>query len=103
MRVNSTGLGKTTLTSHISALEPAEDGGLRMKIESTKPVHWYITCDMEPADLRAAIKMVLRPSVLGRILAMALGFGGTKPRAEAVDDEAAEAAGSDTTASVRPG
>lgn len=73
MRVNSTGLGKTTLTSHISALEPIKDGGLMMKIESTKPVHWQITCRMETGDIRTAMKMVLKPAVLLRIVKMALG------------------------------
>lgn len=75
MRVNSTGLGKTTLTSHISALRPDDDGGLTMRIESTKPVHWQITCAMEPSDVRGAIRMVLKPSVLLRIAKMALGIG----------------------------
>lgn len=90
MQVNSTGLGKTTLISHISALEPNDDGGLMMKIESTKPVHWYITCQMEPSDVRSAMKMVLKPSVIVRILKMALGIGVTPA---AVEPEAAPATG----------
>ena len=73
MKVNSTGLGKTTLTSHISALETNEDGGLLMKIEATQPVHWHITCQMQPSDIRAALKMALRPSVVLRVVRMALG------------------------------
>jgi hypothetical protein len=83
MQVNSTGLGKTTLISHISELSPSDDGGLMMKIESTKPVHWYITCQMEPSDVRAAMKMVLKPSVILRVLKMALGIGGAAAAAEA--------------------
>lgn len=76
MRVNSTGLGKTTLTAHISELAPDDDAGvLTMKIESTRPVHWYITCRMEPGDIRAAIRMVLRPSVIARVIKMALSRG----------------------------
>jgi hypothetical protein len=75
MQVNSTGLGNTTLTAHISGLAAGEEPGLLvMKIESTKPVHWYITCRMEPSDIRAAIKMVLRPAALGRILKMVVGL-----------------------------
>jgi hypothetical protein len=89
MQVNSTGLGKTTLVSHISELSPNDDGGLMMKIESTKPVHWYITCQMEPSDVRAAMKMVLKPSVLLRILKMALGIG--VPAAPEADVAAAPA------------
>lgn len=91
MRVNSTGLGKTTLTSHISALEPGDDGGLMMKIESTKPVHWQITCQMETSDVRAAMKMVLKPSVLLRILRMALGKGTGEPQDTATPELAGKA------------
>ena len=65
MKVNSTGLGNTTLTAHISGLLPGDEPGLLvMKIESTQPVHWYITCRMEPEDIRTAIKMVLKPAAL---------------------------------------
>jgi energy-coupling factor transporter ATP-binding protein EcfA2 len=81
MKVNSTGLGKTTLTAHISGLAPGDEPGLLvMKIESTEPVHWYITCRMEPADIRAAMKMVLKPAALIRIMRMALGL--TKKESE---------------------
>jgi hypothetical protein len=81
MRVNSTGLGNTTLTAHISGLQPGDEPGLLvMKIESTQPVHWYITCSMEPKDIRTAIKMVLKPTSLARIVTMALGL--TRAKAE---------------------
>lgn len=77
MKVNSTGLGSTTLTAHIAGLLPAEEPGLLlMKIESTEPVHWYITCRMEPKDVRTAMKMVLRPAAAWRIVKMALGVSG---------------------------
>jgi hypothetical protein len=85
MKVNSTGLGNTTLTAHISGLLPGDEPGLlTMKIESTKPVHWYITCRMEPKDIRTAIKMVLKPAALFRILKMALSFPREKVGAEPV-------------------
>lgn len=93
MRVNSTGLGKTTLTSHISELAPNEDGGLSMKIEATQPVHWHITCQMDPSDVRAAMKMVLRPSVIVRIIKMALGIGTAAPEGDAAPKMAAKPAG----------
>lgn len=84
MKVNSTGLGNTTLTSHISGIAPGDEpGGLMMKIESTEPVHWHITCRMEPSDIRAAIKMVLKPAVLFRIIRMALGLTRKGARMEA--------------------
>jgi energy-coupling factor transporter ATP-binding protein EcfA2 len=85
MKVNSTGLGSTTLTAHIAGLLPGDESGvLMMKIESTKPVHWYITCQMEPKDIRTAIKMVLKPAALWRILKMVLSFSRDKAEAEPV-------------------
>ena len=55
-----------------------------MKIESTKPVHWYITCQMEPKDIRTAIRMVLKPAALWRILKMVLSFSRDKAEGEPV-------------------
>ena len=87
MKVNSTGLGSTTLTAHISRLLPADEPGiLIMKIESTQPVHWHITCRMEPKDVRDAIKMVLRPGAMGQILKMALGLSKRKTDSGAVTE-----------------
>lgn len=91
MRVNSTGLGKTTLTSHIGELAPNEEGGLLMKIEATQPVHWHITCQMDSSDVRAAMKMVLRPSVIVRIIKMALGVGNGLPEGDAAPKLAGKA------------
>lgn len=71
MKVKSTGLGKTTLTSHISGLAPGEvPNTLEMKIEATEPVHWFISCQMEPKDVRSAIKKALKPAVIFRVLKM---------------------------------
>lgn len=73
MQVQSTGLGKTVLTSHVAGLlvnNENKDYGLTLKIEATEPVHWYITCQLEGSDLRTVMKMVLKPSVLFRVLKM---------------------------------
>jgi len=73
MQVQSTGLGKTMLTSHIANLEPNNEGqgfGLTLKIEATEPVHWYITCRLTGADIRRTLSLALRPSVLFRVLKM---------------------------------
>ncbi len=104
MKVNSTGLGKTTLTAHISELAPGDESGtMTMKIESTQPVHWFITCKMEPKDVRTAMKMVLKPSVIVRILAMALGMGGSKAELEVIAEPAPAAAGTSRRPGARPG
>jgi hypothetical protein len=76
------------ITDGAPAITSGYSGLLSMKIESTKPVHWYITCRMQPSDVRSAMKMVLKPSVLLRIVKMALS---RDPAEEVV--EAAPAAG----------
>jgi hypothetical protein len=62
MKMRSTGLGKTELTAHTTDfLVDVEDGGrLVMKIESTEPVHWFITAFLYGKDLRQMIGIVLK-------------------------------------------
>jgi hypothetical protein len=42
------------------------DGGetLKLKIESSEPIHWVITATLEGADLRNFIKLLIKPSIL---------------------------------------
>jgi hypothetical protein len=42
------------------------DGGesLKMKIESSEPIHWVITATLGGTDLRNFIKLLLKPSIL---------------------------------------
>lgn len=76
MKVESTGLGKTVLISHISHIEPknelfgVKELMLEMGIEATSPVHWKIKCYLEPVDVLRAARLVLKPKNLGRILRM---------------------------------
>lgn len=75
MFVHSTGLGKTVLTAQFSQIELNEESqehGLTMKIEATEPVHWYITCDLGGDDIRNALKIALKPAVMGRVLKLLL-------------------------------
>lgn len=74
MLVQSTGLGKTVLTSEFAGLEINEENkefGLKMKIEATEPVHWYITCHLSGEDIRTAIKMAMKPAIILKVLMMA--------------------------------
>jgi hypothetical protein len=50
------------------------DGGeaLKLKIESSEPIHWVITATLQGADLRNFIKLLLRPSVLFYALSLML-------------------------------
>ncbi len=93
MKVYSTGLGKTALTAGFTSLEPKGEPGyfLTLKIESTKPVHWYITAHLDRGDIIATLKLLLRPSVIWAVI-KAL-FRSPRPAAEAkaVEAKAAEA------------
>lgn len=66
MKVNSTGLGQTTMIASFTQLFKDPDGGeaLKLKIESSEPIHWVITATLGGADLRNFIKLLLKPSIL---------------------------------------
>ncbi len=71
MKVQSTGLGKTVMLAQFKELLNAEYDNqqvLQLTMESTEPLHWTIKVYMEPADLRTAIVMGLKPSVLWKAL-----------------------------------
>jgi len=60
--MRSTGLGKTELTAHTTDLlvDAENNSRLVMKIESTEPVHWYITAFLEGEDLRQMIGIAFK-------------------------------------------
>ena len=69
MKVNSTGLGKTTMVAHFANLSKVEDNGngaMILNIEATEPVHWSIKATVGGEDLRTFAKLLLRPSILFR-------------------------------------
>lgn len=71
MKVQSTGLGKTVMLAQFKELLSTEYDNqqvLQLTMESTEPLHWTIRVYMEPADLRTAIVMGLKPSVLWKAL-----------------------------------
>jgi hypothetical protein len=74
MKVNSTGLGQTTMVAAFTQLYKDPDGGesLKMKIESSEPIHWVITATLGGADLRNFIKLLLKPSILYYALSLML-------------------------------
>ena len=77
MKVQSTGLGKTVMLAHFEELLNTEFDNrqvLQLTMESTEPLHWKIKVYMEPGDLRQAIVMGLKPSVLWKaLLAVVVG------------------------------
>ncbi|MGD2098090.1 MAG: hypothetical protein PVG35_10940 [Desulfobacterales bacterium] len=95
MKVQSTGLGKTVMLAQFKELLNAEYDNqqvLQLTMESTEPLHWTIKVYMEPADLRTAIVMGLKPSVLWKaLLAVVTGhFSIFKKPASASPEPSAE-------------
>ena len=77
MKVQSTGLGKTVMLANFKELLNTDFDNqqvLQLTMESTEPLHWTIKVYMEPNDLRKAIVMGLKPSVLWKTL-LAVVFG----------------------------
>lgn len=67
MKVNSTGLGKTTMVATFADLERVDGesaGAMRLNIEATEPVHWSIKATVGGDDLRAFARLMLKPSNL---------------------------------------
>lgn len=77
MKVQSTGLGKTVMLAHFQDLLKTrfdDEQVLQMNMESTEPLHWIIKVYMEPKDIRQAVLMGLKPSILWKAF-LALVFG----------------------------
>ena len=71
MKVQSTGLGKTVMLAQFKEILKTDFDNqqvLQLTMESTEPLHWTIKVYMEPSDLRKAIVMGLKPSVLWKAL-----------------------------------
>ena len=71
MKVNATGLGKTTMVAHFAELSKAEENGsgaMVLNIEATEPVHWSIKATVGGDDLRMFAKLLLKPSILFRAI-----------------------------------
>ena len=83
MRVNSTGLGATTMMADFEGFYTTQkDNKLKaqyqgkngeyiiMGIEAVKPVHWTIRCALDGKDLRRLVIQALNPKVMFRILSI---------------------------------
>ncbi len=71
MKVNSTGLGKTTMVAHFADLVKvvdSGDGAMRLHIEATEPVHWSIKATVGGNDLRRFARLMLKPSNLFQVI-----------------------------------
>ena len=78
MKVNSTGLGKTTMVAHfeeLSKVNENDSAAMKLTIEATEPVHWTIKATVGGDDIRGFIKLALKPSIIWLGLKMLI-FGG---------------------------
>ncbi|MBU0514388.1 MAG: hypothetical protein KJ621_06405 [Proteobacteria bacterium] len=69
MKVQSTGLGKTVMKAQFKGLAKSDFEGqasLLLTMESSEPLHWTIKVYLDPRDVRRAVVMGLKPSVLWR-------------------------------------
>lgn len=84
MRVNSTGLGQTTMianfeefqtvvTGKIAGQYIGEDGEyIILGVEAVKPIHWNIRITMDGQDLRNLIRKAMKPKIIFRALSILL-------------------------------
>ncbi len=82
MRVNSTGLGTTTMIADFEGFQTSVTEKLKgqyvgkdgeyivLGVEAVKPVHWTIRITMDGKDLRNLIKHALRPNILFRVMSI---------------------------------
>ena len=82
MRVNSTGLGQTTMVANFEGFQTVvaeklagqyigKDGEyIIIGVEAVKPIHWNIRITMDGKDLRRFIKNALKPKVMFRMLSI---------------------------------
>ena len=103
MKVQSTGLGKTVMLAQFKELFNNEFDNqqvLQLTMKSTEPLHWTIKVYMEPGDLRQAIVMGLKPSVLWKaLLAVVAGRFSLFKKSKSAPEEHATEAGEQTTES----
>ena len=52
--------------------DPDGEETLKLKIESSEPIHWVITATLEGADLRNFIKLLFKPSILWYAISLML-------------------------------
>jgi hypothetical protein len=82
MRVNSTGLGQTTMVANFEEFQTAVTGKIAgqyvgkdgeyiiIGVEAVQPIHWNIRITMDGRDLRQLVKKALKPKVAYRMLSI---------------------------------
>ena len=72
MKVNSTGLGKTTMVANFTEIRPDPETGnsLRSRVDASEPIHWVITITLGGQDMRRFIRLLLNPALLFKALVL---------------------------------
>jgi hypothetical protein len=72
MKVNSTGLGKTTMVANFTEIRPDPETGnsLRLRVDASEPIHWVITITLSGQDMRRFIRLLLKPALLFKALVL---------------------------------
>ena len=72
MKVNSTGLGKTTMVASFTEIRPDPETGnsLKLRVDASEPIHWVITITLGGKDMRRFIGLLLNPSLLLKALVL---------------------------------
>jgi hypothetical protein len=72
MKVNSTGLGKTTMVAGFTEIrvDPETGNTLKLRVDASEPIHWVITITLGGKDMRRFIGLLLNPSILLKALVL---------------------------------
>ena len=72
MKVNSTGLGKTTMVANFTEIrpDPETDNSLKLRVDASEPIHWVITITLGGEDMRRFVSLLLSPSILLKALVL---------------------------------
>jgi hypothetical protein len=72
MKVNSTGLGKTTMVANFTEIRPDPETGnaLKLRVDASEPIHWVITITLGGKDMRRFVGLLLNPALLFKALVL---------------------------------
>jgi len=72
MKVNSTGLGKTTMVAGFTEILPDPETGnaLKLRVDASEPIHWVITITLGGEDMRRFVRLLLNPAILLKALVL---------------------------------
>ena len=72
MKVNSTGLGKTTMVAGFTEIrvDPETGDALKLRVDASEPIPWVITITLSGKDMWRFVGLLLNPSILLKALVL---------------------------------